>query len=1073
MSKSTADPGPVDEGRRREFESAWTGGRPPPIEDFLPPEDSPMYLGTLEELVHLELEFAWKQVGTRAGTEDANSDVTKAATRRVQDYLQRFPQLDQPDIVARLQEQEQEVRRRYAGGEPTTTFTPGMRLGRYQLIAEHARGGYGSVWRATDTRLGREIALKQLRGGLARHADFRQRFVHEARVTARLEHPGIVPVYDVANLDDDPTFYAMKLVRGKTLAEAIEQTHALPATSGARTVEQQRLLNAFLVICQSMEYAHARGVLHRDLKPQNIVLSDYGETVILDWGLAKGLATAAESADGHAAGHAADHAADHAVDIDDQLTRVGTVKGTPAYMSPEQAAGLVAEVDEQSDVYALGVILYQVLTGRVPFAAPSSEELLARVIEGRSQPPRSLDSNIHPALEAVCLRAMATARRERYAAVADLTRDLQQYLADEPVSAFQEPARIRLGRWIRRHRALVTGLGAALVVAVISLAAIASVLAASNEQLPQAKEHAEANLGIAKDAVRKYFTTVSESPRLKSAGLVSLRRELLADATDFYRMLTEQESDEPDTRRERGHAFLQLAQITVDTDSIGAAVAPCRDAQRIFRKLIREYPEESKYVEDLAESHRILGVLYQGQGHFEPARSELERALSVFGDADERLVVALIQSDLGDLCSAMNQLEEAEEHLLASLRTCQSLQQQHPAARRILVLSHISLCRLLHRQGRKKEAEEMCRKGIRLSAALRKQSPDNTAYPNWLGQLHFHLARILKDQERLDEAEQAYLEAARLGRELLDKHLSPTHMSYLATVQGNLGGLYSLRGNRGKARTHFEQAKELWKALRILQPFDTSSAELLADLHRNLGNDYRVNKSYQKALQEFEAAIAIDETLVAASPENTRYVVNLGKSKYIVALVLDGMTDLKGAVARAGEAIQLFEPLLEKAPESARLEAEIRFFFARLVPFRAQRLERLGRFQEAAKDWGRACELADSRSRPRMEYRRALALGRSGDGATAATFAAKLGAGPADLAYEAARLFAIAATAHRQDVALWEQYAAASVQQLERARTAGQLADPARLNALAESQDFEVLKGRPDFRALTQKLQNR
>ncbi|HEY1377108.1 MAG TPA: serine/threonine-protein kinase, partial [Gemmataceae bacterium] len=360
---------------------------------------------------------------------------------------------------------------------------------RYVLRGLHAEGGIGRVWLAYDSDLGRDVALKVLRPDRVADPRLAARFVHEAQVTGRLQHPGIVPVYELAPgaaaggpADDDPPFYTMRLVQGRTLTEAIAAYHARRAARRASPVERATLLNAFVSVCHTVAYAHSKGVVHRDLKPENVVLGDYGEVVVLDWGFAKELAAADEATeDGRLsattpdAGRPAPH---HSV--------AGQVLGTPAYMAPEQAAG--EPVDERSDVYGLGAILYELLTGRPPYAGDDSADVLRQVRAAPPARPRAVAPRLPPALEAVCLTALARDPADRYQSAAALASDVQHWLADEPVSAYPEPAAARLRRWARRHRPLVA-FGTALLLTGL-LAAIGLMVVIQQEETRSADERA-------------------------------------------------------------------------------------------------------------------------------------------------------------------------------------------------------------------------------------------------------------------------------------------------------------------------------------------------------------------------------------------------------------------------------------------------------------------------------------------------------------------------------------------------------------------------------------------------------
>lgn len=314
---------------------------------------------------------------------------------------------------------------------------------RYRLSRQFSEGGLGRIWLARDSDLHREVVLKELQPGHADSGDARRRFLREAQITGQLEHPNIVPVYEVGQHDDGHRpYYTMRFVRGETLRDAIAAYHARPHPAGARSLKHRRLLGLFAGVCNAIAYAHSRGVIHRDLKPENVVLGGFGEAILLDWGLAKLAGEREPDADSV-----------DLQDLDDRATAFGTVLGTPAYMAPEAAAGDSARVTARTDIYGLGAILFEILTGRPPHGGVVASELIRRITRGETPRARSVRASVPAPLDAICARAMAKAPEDRYASASELAEDVYRWLADEPVSALDEPIGRRMRRWSRRHRA--------------------------------------------------------------------------------------------------------------------------------------------------------------------------------------------------------------------------------------------------------------------------------------------------------------------------------------------------------------------------------------------------------------------------------------------------------------------------------------------------------------------------------------------------------------------------------------------------------------------------------------------
>jgi eukaryotic-like serine/threonine-protein kinase len=476
--------------------------------------------------------------------------------------------------------------------QATTLPMPASASGniRFEILRPHAWGGLGEVFVAQDREVNREVALKRLHERCADDAGSRARFLREAEITGGLEHPGIVPVYGLGTSEDGRPHYAMRFIRGETLKEAIKRFHsAKGGTESERRIELRQLLTRFIAVCNAVEYAHSRGVIHRDLKPSNIMLGKFGETLVVDWGLCKAL--------GHREG---EEPADERTLIPSSgsgssETLPGSAIGTPAYMSPEQSEGRIDELGPASDVYSLGATLYTILTGKEPFESTVIGVILGKVQTGDFVPPRQRNPKVSRALDAICLKAMSLRPKDRYPSCAALASDIEHWLADEPVTAFQDPVSTRALRWVRRHRTAAATSAALIAAAFVGLLAGTALLGRANTEIRAAaaeaqrqrddatkqrkvaesqRQAADVQRALAEKSARetrqtidRFFTLVSESRLIDVPGTEPLRKELLNAALDYYRKLPKGDSGDAEVQAELAAANFRMAIIENNTGS--------------------------------------------------------------------------------------------------------------------------------------------------------------------------------------------------------------------------------------------------------------------------------------------------------------------------------------------------------------------------------------------------------------------------------------------------------------------------------------------------------------------------
>lgn len=397
-------------------------------------------------------------------------------------------------------------------GLPQTSpeYFTSSRFGQLQWLAQ---GGLGAVYRAEDDMLHREVVLKFIHRHISDSEEHRGVFRREAEITSRLDHPGVVPVYGLGESHDGRIFYVMRYVQGSTLDEAIAQLHQ-KTNHGINQSQLRKLLGQFVTVCKTIAYAHNRGIIHRDIKPSNIMLGKYGETLVVDWGLAlpfgrdeqfrqAGEETLLPSDSDSSRG--SDHGA-----------------GTPAYMSPEVAERSML-LSPATDIYSLGATLYKILTGVAPFNGSSFLQIRKQILTADFPQPTQLERGLSKAIEAICLKAMALDPNQRYATALDLASDIESYLADEPVQAYQEPVTRRVARWSRRHRSVVGTL-------VASMALLMAIIVGSAFWMGYlARSEHDARL-VAEAAKQQSLQTSAKFAARTIAGQIDLRWRILEAA---------------------------------------------------------------------------------------------------------------------------------------------------------------------------------------------------------------------------------------------------------------------------------------------------------------------------------------------------------------------------------------------------------------------------------------------------------------------------------------------------------------------------------------------------------------
>jgi serine/threonine-protein kinase len=624
----------LDAGRFAEACSAWAARKDTSLAALL------LERGWITALDKAAVDYlVQRKLAKHSG--DVQASLAEAAGPEAQHVL---ASLDDVDIQQSLAD----LPRHAEVGSPSTIAYEPVGRERYQVKRLHARGGIGQVWLACDNDLGRDVALKELRPDRMTPAIL-ARFVDEARITGQLEHPGIVPVYELVQPSEgDKPFYTMRFVAGRTLTQTINSYHQKRIAGDTGPLELRQLLDGFVAVCNAVAYAHSRGVLHRDLKGQNVMLGDFGEVMVLDWGLAKKLKLSqrqpttmedegrspppendANSAPGGAA----------RVDTDGRNETVqGQVLGTPAYMSPEQAAGRHAELGSATDVYSLGAILYEILTGQPPFTAKDSQELLDKVIHEAPIRPRALVSSVPGALEAVCMKALSKLPAERYATATALAHDVRHWQADESVTAYAEPIVTRLGRWGRRHRSLMAAVAGLLLATVAGLSLGNFLLGRANAQIETERETARTqrdlartNFRLARRTVDDYFNKVSKDKLLQSPlpGLQPLRKELLRLALDYYQAFVAEHQDDPDLQKDLAAAYLRMGLISAEIDTVEKALDLDEKGMRLLQQLAESNPDDVETQRRLGNGYNQLGDHRMRIGRDAEALANLEKAVAI------------------------------------------------------------------------------------------------------------------------------------------------------------------------------------------------------------------------------------------------------------------------------------------------------------------------------------------------------------------------------------------------------------------------------------------------------------
>lgn len=1018
-----------------------------------------------------------------------------------------------------------------SGASSAAAATKTARFAGYELLHEIARGGMGVVYKARQTKLNRVVALKMIKSGELAGEEEVRRFKAEAEAAAQLDHPNIVPIYEVGE-SGLQHFFSMGFVDGASLADRLNDGPLPPR-------EAAELLGT---IAAAVQYAHEQGIVHRDLKPANVLLTAAG-----------GSSSASVESDdtrpgiGSTAGSRVDHssigrnrlpipkitdfglAKNFAADSD--MTATGQVLGTPSYMPPEQAAGATEKIGPLADVYALGALLYATLTGRPPFQAANVMETLKQVLEREPVSPRTQNPAVDRDLETICLKCLEKDPRKRYPSASDLADDLTRYLAGEPITARPLGPFARSLRWCRRNKTaaalvallLVFSFGGTAVAVnqmrlstalgrekdradkkVVELAAAlgretaekrradrkAADLAIALNRVTSEFNRAESNLVWADRTVKNFILEIAEDggPLSRTPGTQPVRRRLLQMGREYYRKLIDDNPGAALSPR-LAQANFQLGYVlTRESGQRRKAEKAYQKAVDIYKHLINTDPAEKAHRANLAMTNSNRAANAYEHGDADKAVSLYRQALQEFErlhrddpeNADFQSRLANIHNSLGIISMYSGELDDALASYRRALTINERLANAHPDEAEYqsdLASNFNSIGTVSQKLGDRDKALAAYRRALDLCQRLVREHGGEIDYRRKLATAHNNIGGILLELRRPQKAYEANQRALEIRQRLAQANPSVIDFQNdCASSLGNISSFYLRAGKTTEARAALEQAVAIYQRIVRQNPAIVESQNLLAASRYALGLFHSNHGSPQQAFSEYEKAAAILKPLVARHRQLTDPRKSLASCLINMSIVCRRLARPQDAERYAAEAIPFLTGLRKQFPENKPFRQSLRNAYGN----HALALELLGRYREAAAAWKNALAHDTGVGRAYFQKQRCLSLARAGRHREANTLAVGLlkTTNRAQTAYDFACAFAISSAAARRDASLSPEqrqristrYAGNAIAVLRDLARSDYFSNQRTRRLLHTDADLNPLRASDDFRNLAEKL---
>jgi serine/threonine protein kinase/tetratricopeptide (TPR) repeat protein len=819
------------------------------------------------------------------------------------------------------------------------TEAPGTLIGPYKLLEQIGEGGFGVVFMAEQTQpVRRKVALKVIKPGM----DTKQvvaRFEAERQALALMDHPNIARIFDGGATASGRPYFVMELVKGVPVTEYCDR----------QRLTTRRRLELFLSVCRAVQHAHQKGVIHRDLKPSNVLVAVHDVTPVtkvIDFGIAK--------------------AAGPQLTDKTLFTGFAQLVGTPLYMSPEQAGQSSLDVDTRSDVYSLGVLLYELLTGTTPFGGETLRQAgydemrriireeepprpstrlstlekgsLATICERRGAEPGKLCREVRGELDWVVMKALEKDRDRRYESASALAADVQRYLDDAPVLACPPSAGYRLQKFARRNRTALTTVGAVALALLLGTAVSTWQAVEANA----ARRVSDKHYRWAREAVDQMLSEVGQERLRDVPSMEPVRRELLEKALAFYQKFLQEQGTDPAVRQETGRAYLRVGDIQLLLGQKGEAREAHRQAVALFAQLANDFPGNPEYRQDLGHGYyaQILAHeenLPQVEQSYRSAIAVQEQLVADFPD------VPAYQSDLAksylywghDLKINGTRIREAETALRRSLQMVDRLLEYKPldaGYRADLGAILGNLSGLLRGRDDWQEAEQMCRRALSVRSKLAEEFPKDPVHRRFLADAHLDLGTLLRlmgrDHEAAEHCRAALAEGERL---VADFPKVPLYACYLPYTFSQLVPLLANLGQAEEAKQACAKWRAFLEKLHDDSPSDKAIANGLADMHHALGDVLKANGELEEAEQAYRKALALVEPGAAdysAEPQDRRSLAE--DNMDLAGLLWLRVKHMEGdQVYRKGRA--LYEKLIAESPElhlTARYHQELAWFLA-------------------------------------------------------------------------------------------------------------------------------------------------